>query len=211
MLAVSSSGVSAQGLPGLNVPAAVEGDRRRGRDRELGNAAMLAKPAVAATTAVTLGNGNILQAQPAQSVTLYADACDRKPRGSTRRGWPLYALVDRFGVGAALDEEANCLAVAVYYEARGESLEGQLAVARVIMNRAKSGKYPSELVRDRQAAVAVFFRQSAYGQFPRSRTSSTWRKAQGVARMAIDNVVPSVRMTCSGITRLMSRRPGAAA
>jgi spore germination cell wall hydrolase CwlJ-like protein len=60
-----------------------------------------------------------------------------------RNGWPLYALVDRYAAGAPLDQEANCMAVAVYHEARGETLEGQLAVARVIMNRAASGKYPT--------------------------------------------------------------------
>ena len=60
-----------------------------------------------------------------------------------RNGWPLYALVDRFSAGAPLTDEANCIAVAVYHEARGESLEGQLAVAKVIMNRAASGKYPT--------------------------------------------------------------------
>src|SRR5690606_20835819 len=42
-------------------------------------------------------------------------------------GWHLGALVDRFSTGAPLDEEANCIAVAVYHEARGESLQGQLA------------------------------------------------------------------------------------
>ena len=57
-------------------------------------------------------------------------------------GWPLYALVDKYGAGAPLDEQTNCLATAVYFEARGEALEGQLAVARVVMNRAASGRYP---------------------------------------------------------------------
>ena len=106
-------------------------------------AATLAKPAVAVTTAVRLGNGSIVQAQPAQSVTL-----SLTPNVATEAawlrgaGWPLYALVDRFGTGGALNEQENCMAVAVYHEARGESLEGQVAVARVIMNRAASGKYP---------------------------------------------------------------------
>src|SRR4051812_15099201 len=60
-----------------------------------------------------------------------------------KAGWPLYALVDRYSAGAPLDEQANCIATAVYFEARGESVEGQLAVARVIMNRAASGQYPT--------------------------------------------------------------------
>jgi hypothetical protein len=41
--------------------------------------------------------------------------------------------------------ERGCLAQAIYHEARGESEAGQMAVANVIVNRARSGKYPSTL------------------------------------------------------------------
>lgn len=41
--------------------------------------------------------------------------------------------------------ERDCLAQAIYHEARGESDAGQLAVANVIVNRARSGKFPSTL------------------------------------------------------------------
>ena len=41
--------------------------------------------------------------------------------------------------------EKLCLAQAIYHEARGESREGQLAVANVIINRALSKKYPSSI------------------------------------------------------------------
>jgi spore germination cell wall hydrolase CwlJ-like protein len=43
------------------------------------------------------------------------------------------------------DGERLCLAQAIYHEARGESREGQLAVANVIINRAMSKKYPSTI------------------------------------------------------------------
>jgi spore germination cell wall hydrolase CwlJ-like protein len=43
------------------------------------------------------------------------------------------------------DSEKTCLAQAIYHEARGESREGQLAVANVIINRAFSKKYPSTI------------------------------------------------------------------
>ena len=36
----------------------------------------------------------------------------------------------------------KCLAEAVYFEARGEAVRGQIAVAQVVMNRAFSGIYP---------------------------------------------------------------------
>jgi spore germination cell wall hydrolase CwlJ-like protein len=41
--------------------------------------------------------------------------------------------------------ESDCLAQAIYHEARGESEAGQLAVANVIVNRARSGKFPKTL------------------------------------------------------------------
>lgn len=43
------------------------------------------------------------------------------------------------------ESEKLCLTQAIYHEARGESHEGQLAVADVIINRALSSKYPSSI------------------------------------------------------------------
>jgi spore germination cell wall hydrolase CwlJ-like protein len=38
--------------------------------------------------------------------------------------------------------EVKCLATAIYFEARGESQEGQIAVAQVVLNRLKNPAYP---------------------------------------------------------------------
>ncbi|KKC38285.1 hypothetical protein WH87_09950 [Devosia epidermidihirudinis] len=46
---------------------------------------------------------------------------------------------------AVAEAERKCLTTAIYHEARGESEAGQLAVANVIVNRARSGKFPSTL------------------------------------------------------------------
>jgi len=43
------------------------------------------------------------------------------------------------------DSERLCLAQAIYHEARGETVDGQMAVANVIINRAFSKKYPSTI------------------------------------------------------------------
>jgi spore germination cell wall hydrolase CwlJ-like protein len=82
---------------------------------------------------------------------------------------------------AGADEE--CLASAVYFEARGESLEGQLAVAEVVLNRAASGRYPASLCGVvRQPAQFSFVRA---GQMPRAdRGSDAWRRAVAIARIA---------------------------
>jgi N-acetylmuramoyl-L-alanine amidase len=197
MLALASSEASAQNLSGLNVPAAVKSIEIDRTARALGNAAgTLVRPVVAATTAVTLGNGTIIQAQPAGSVTLRLTPASIAQEASWlyRAGWPLYALVDKFGASAPqLDEQANCMAVAVYHEARGESLEGQLAVARVIMNRAASGKYPSSWCGTVKQPWQFSFVNPRSGAFPYTDTNcEAWRKAVGVTQLAIANAVPSV-------------------
>ena len=43
-----------------------------------------------------------------------------------------------------ITESLVCIAVAVYFEARGEPSEGQLAVAQVVRNRVVSKDYPDE-------------------------------------------------------------------
>jgi spore germination cell wall hydrolase CwlJ-like protein len=44
-------------------------------------------------------------------------------------------------------KELYCLAEAVYFESKNESLKGQKAVAHVIVNRSKSYKFPSTICR----------------------------------------------------------------
>src|SRR3954462_8805746 len=41
--------------------------------------------------------------------------------------------------------EAECLAEVMYYEARGEGVDGEKAVAEVVLQRAKSADYPNTL------------------------------------------------------------------
>ena len=96
---------------------------------------------------------------------------------------PLKALVETHATGPALDAEGTCLATAVYFESMGESLEGQLAVAQVVINRARSGRYPSTLCAVvKQKAQFSFVRA---GQFPRIDAGcAAWRKAQSIARIA---------------------------
>lgn len=46
---------------------------------------------------------------------------------------------------AASDKELWCLATAIYFEARGESYRGQVAVAQVVLNRVKDYRYPDTI------------------------------------------------------------------
>ena len=135
-------------------------------------------------------------AAPTTVSLVNSDAAVAREAGWLQKaGWPLYALVDKFSTGAPLSDEANCIAVAVYHEARGESLEGQLAVAQVIKNRAMSGKYPSDWCGVvKQPWQFSFVR---HGQFPSVDVNSeAWRKAVGITRLAVANAVPCVPKEC---------------
>lgn len=137
-------------------------------------------------------------ANVAATVVESADAAVAREAGWLQRaGWPLYALVDKFSVGAPLTDEANCIAVAVYHEARGESLEGQLAVAKVIMNRAASGQYPTSWCGVVKQPWQFSFVNPRSGYMPSvDQSSAAWRKALGVTRLAVANAVQSVPAEC---------------
>ncbi|HCX66535.1 cell wall hydrolase [Parvibaculum sp.] len=46
---------------------------------------------------------------------------------------------------SVMEQERRCLAAGIYFEARGEASEGQMAVARVILNRVSSKHYPDSI------------------------------------------------------------------
>jgi len=53
-----------------------------------------------------------------------------------------------YGTGAVMTADAKqlwCLSTAIYFEARGESYRGQVAVAQVVLNRVKDHRYPSTI------------------------------------------------------------------
>ncbi len=73
------------------------------------------------------------------------------PAAAARKGLELAALEmaaqsnSPHWSAAPSEKELRCLAEAMYFEARGEPLRGQLAVGRVIMNRVSSNAYPNTI------------------------------------------------------------------
>jgi len=81
------------------------------------------------------------------------------------------------------DEELNCLAIGVYYESKGEPLEGQLAVAEVILNRTESGRFPRSVCGVlKQRGQFSFVRGGQLPQPPES--ARAWKTALAVAKVA---------------------------
>lgn len=133
-------------------------------------------------------------AVPALVVEPAAPVSDDAPVSSAPEAAPavrpkaesLAQLVAQQDFSADLDNEAECLAASVYFESKGEPLEGQLAVAEVILNRADSGgRFPSSICK-------VVFQKGQFhfvrgGGFPPiAKASRAWREAVAIARIAMD-------------------------
>jgi spore germination cell wall hydrolase CwlJ-like protein len=95
----------------------------------------------------------------------------------------LGALVQSYAGISTDGREQDCLANAVYFEARGEPVEGQLAVAEVVLNRTRSGRYPSTICEVVTQPWQFSFVRN--GIIPAAdRSSESWRKAVAIARIA---------------------------
>jgi len=82
-----------------------------------------------------------------------------------------------------LDDDTSCLAGAIYFESKGEPLAGQLAVADVILNRTRSGRFPTTICSVvTQPGQFSFVRA---GRIPDIAEGAQYRTAIAVARVAI--------------------------
>ncbi len=94
----------------------------------------------------------------------------------------MVAAVRRADDAIVLDRELQCLATAVYFEARGEPLEGQLAVAQVILRRVELGRFGADICAVVKAPSQFSFVRQ--GRMPQPRTQAQWETAQAIAVVA---------------------------
>lgn len=80
-----------------------------------------------------------------------------------------------------LDPELECVAKVVHHEAGNQSAVGQLAVAQIMVNRSRSGRFPTNLC-DVANQPGQFFDVAGYE--PR-RNTEQWREAVAAARQAL--------------------------
>jgi spore germination cell wall hydrolase CwlJ-like protein len=89
--------------------------------------------------------------------------------------------------------EEKCLAEAVYFEARGEAVRGQIAVAQVVMNRAFSGKYPATVCgvvyQNKHRHLACQFTFACDNNPDVIREPDMWDRARKIAKAMLDGQI----------------------
>jgi spore germination cell wall hydrolase CwlJ-like protein len=84
----------------------------------------------------------------------------------------------------------KCLAEAVYFEARGEAVRGQIAVAQVVMNRAFSGFYPTTVCgvvyQNKNRHLACQFTFACDNVADVVREPDMWDRAKKIAKAMLD-------------------------
>ncbi|MCP2669790.1 cell wall hydrolase [Maricaulaceae bacterium EIL42A08] len=85
--------------------------------------------------------------------------------------------------------ERQCMAEAIYYEARSEGLSGQMAVAEVIMNRVRHSAYPNTVCdvvyQGSERTTGCQFTFTCDGSMERAPYGRGWARSQLVAEHAL--------------------------
>jgi spore germination cell wall hydrolase CwlJ-like protein len=107
---------------------------------------------------------------------------DKRPMTPAER----FALNDEKSRG----KQEKCLAEAIYFEARGEPVRGQMAVAQVVLNRAFSGKYPNTVCgvvyQNAHRHLACQFTFACDGIPDVIREPDMWERAKTIAGEMLD-------------------------
>ncbi len=100
--------------------------------------------------------------------------------------------------------EQKCLADAIYFEARGESREGQMAVAQVVINRVKSSIYPNTICgvvyQNKNEHNRCQFSFACDGISERVTDRLAWRRAEDIARQVLRGSDGAVRAEIGNAT-----------
>jgi spore germination cell wall hydrolase CwlJ-like protein len=84
----------------------------------------------------------------------------------------------------------KCLTEVIYFEARGEAVRGQIAVAQVVLNRAFSGKYPDTVCgvvyQNKHRHLACQFTFACDNNADVVKEPDMWDRAKKIAKAMLD-------------------------
>jgi spore germination cell wall hydrolase CwlJ-like protein len=134
---------------------------------------LLASPAPVVAAAEAPSPVPTVSAAPAVLPAPEAEAVPAAPQAPVAAAQP----AEEEAQAAISDRELQCMTKVILYEAGAESRAGQVAVAQVVMNRAKSGRFP-------KTVCGVVYQP---GQFSSIRSykapaGARWERAEAIAR-----------------------------
>jgi hypothetical protein len=95
--------------------------------------------------------------------------------------------------GKVRTKAERCLANAIYFEARGEPVRGQIAVAQVVMNRVFSPYYPKDVCsvvyQNAHQHLSCQFTFACDGKRKTINERGAWARAQRIAKQTLDGKV----------------------
>lgn len=131
-------------------------------------------------------------ALPNANVTAPAEGATVAPKGEvTAAPQRPKSPAERLGLDTkAYNKAAKCLAEAVYFEARSEPIRGQIAVAQVVVNRAFSGYYPTDVCgvvyQNKHRYLACQFTFACDGIRDVVTEPEHWTRAKKIAKEMLD-------------------------
>lgn len=138
--------------------------------------------------------------KPSTSVTTGLEAETKSSKSEARQVSRIYPRIEfsKSWVDSLPEpdggEEWRCLAEALYFEARGETVKGQFAVAEVILNRVKSERFPASLCgvinQGTGKKYQCQFTYTCDGNAEVIAEPRAFARVGKVARMAMDGKVP---------------------
>lgn len=147
-------------------------------DGVLAASSVAAQPASAVAAAPAVADAPAASAQPApDAAQAAADAAQPVPAEAPAQPAPDLAM-------SQLLAEHRCLSEVMYYEARGEGRDGQMAVAEVVFHRLRHGHYGHSIcavVYEGAGSRGCQFSFACNGELAARKSPASWRAAETLA------------------------------
>lgn len=174
-------------LLGLTLLVGVIAVMRSGRP---GDDRATAVSAVSSPGAMPTPGSDVLPASDGSTGTVALPALPIPPGAAGTDATVVAAKPFRWGSAAAIDRARamQCLTAAIYYEAGGESVDGQRAVAQVVLNRVRHPAFPASVCGVVYQGVEHAHCQFSFvcdGALSRTPATGGWARAARIAAAAL--------------------------
>ncbi|HET8611256.1 MAG TPA: cell wall hydrolase [Sphingomonas sp.] len=149
-----------------------------------------AAPAIAVKQPVAPAPASVVPAGPSAELLAIAPLVNADSPASLLTEAPAFVNTAE---GENADRALDCLTAAVYYEARSEPLDGQRAVAQVVLNRVRNPAFPNSVCgvvyQGANRSTGCQFTFTCDGSMYARREPAAWERARKVAEDALTGSV----------------------